>query len=155
MNEEDDFDDVQFGYDDEQFSSDKEDEEFVAETPPRGYDFRGHRELQDNEESQHLKIDRGSVEMGSSRGVKFRSFMGKSARQIISHTLNRTWHEVTESERARLWEYLLQYYVLYESDYKYVMRHSDWSKIVRQCASEDGVKFLNAQRERGLKNVLL
>ncbi|KAM7252918.1 hypothetical protein ACFE04_025536 [Oxalis oulophora] len=229
LNEEDDFDDVQFGSDDEQFSSDEEDEDFVAETPPRG-----HRELQDNEESQHLKIDRGSVEMGSSRGsttlgkrknigvakciyeskahqenrmlevirddignfvndpgVKFRSFMGKSARQIISHTLNRTWHDVTESERARLWEYLLQYYVLYGSDYKYVMRHvgsllrgwkgrikkewftkrlksdkifdvpkekyanitqNDWSKFVRQCASEDGVKFSNAQRERGLKN---
>ncbi|KAM7269821.1 hypothetical protein ACFE04_025318 [Oxalis oulophora] len=68
MNEEEDFDDVQFGSDDEEFSSDEEEEEFVAETPPRGNDFRGHRELQDNEESQHIKTDRGSVEMGSSRG---------------------------------------------------------------------------------------
>ncbi|KAM7275635.1 hypothetical protein ACFE04_017501 [Oxalis oulophora] len=55
--------------------------------------------------------------------VKFRSFLGKSLRQIIPPALNYGWQYVAKIYKDRLWEYLLQYYVLYDCDYKYVMHH--------------------------------
>ncbi|KAM7279825.1 hypothetical protein ACFE04_006959 [Oxalis oulophora] len=124
-------------------------------------------------------------------GTHFRSFLGHAIRVNVPIALNFDWRKVKIQHKQKLWEYLKVYYVLFDSDYKRVMRHAgslmktwrgrikgkwytkrlgtddlwkvpedkianiskdDWHKYVKYCASVEGIKLSQDNRERGLKN---